>query len=60
MKKLTVSSQKQNQIPKEFQPEWFANKMLLAAEFKDGKEAYVKYSRGKLTIIVGKKPKNLE
>jgi len=60
MKKLTVSSKKLNQVPKEFQPEWFANRMLLAAEFEDGKEAFVKYSRGKLTIIVGKKPKRLD
>lgn len=60
MKKITVSSQKMRTVPKHFQPEWFANRLLLESEFKDGKEAYVKYSRGKLTIIVGKLPKPRE
>jgi hypothetical protein len=60
MKKITVSSSKQNSIPKTFQPEWIANKLLLGCNFQDGKEAHVKYANGKLTIIVGKKPKNLE
>ena len=60
MKKFTVSSAKQNSVPTEFQPEWFANRLMLESEFKDGKEAYVRYAHGKLTIIVGRKPKNLE
>ena len=57
MKKIIVSSEKKRNVPKNFQPEWLANKLLLESEFQDGKEAYIKYSRGKLTIIVGKHPK---
>ena len=57
MRKIIVSSEKNKNIPKRFQPEWLANKLLRESEFQDGKEAYVKYSRGKLTIIVGKHPK---
>lgn len=57
MKKIIVSSQKRKEVPKEFQPEWLANKLLLESEFQDGKEAWVKYSHGQLTIIVGKPPK---
>jgi hypothetical protein len=57
MKKITVSSSKKKTVPKKFQPEWLANKLLLESEFKDGKQAYVKYANGKLTIIVGRKPK---
>ena len=60
MKKLTVSRVKGRDVPKVFQPEWFANKLLLATEFNEGKEAYIKYAHGKLTIVVGKKPKPLE
>lgn len=60
MKKVTVSSAKRNSVSKEFQPEWFANKLLLVSGFNEGKEAHVKYAHGKLTIIVGKKLKALE
>ena len=59
MKKIIVSSEKKRNIPKQFQPEWLANKLLLESEFQDGKEAYVKYAHGKLIIIVGKMPKNI-
>lgn len=59
MKKIIVSSQKKREVPKAFEPEWLANKLLLESEFKDGKVAYVKYSKGKLTIVVGKKLKKL-
>lgn len=58
MKKFTVASSKS--IPKRFQPDWFANKLLLASGFSDGQEAHIRYAHGKLTIIVGKKPKALE
>ena len=58
MKKIIVSSAQKNTVPEKFQPEWFANKLLLESEFRDGKEAYIKFSRGKLTILVGKKPKH--
>jgi hypothetical protein len=53
MKKVIVSSTKRRDVPKEFQPEWLANKLLLESEFKDGKVAYVKYTNGKLIIRVG-------
>jgi hypothetical protein len=52
MKKLIVSSQQLKEIPNKFNPVWYANKLLLEAEFKEGKTAYVKYSRGKLSITV--------
>lgn len=59
MKRFTVSSKKST-TPKKFQPERLANRLLLDSGFDDGKEAQVKYSNGTLTVIVGKKPKNLE
>jgi len=58
MKKFTVSSAKK--VPKKFQPVWLANKLLLESGFSHGQEAHIRYARGKLTIIVGKKPKTLE
>jgi hypothetical protein len=60
MKKIIVSSTKRRDIPKAFEPEWLANKILLESEFKDGKIAYVRYAGGKLTIIVGKNVRRLE
>jgi hypothetical protein len=55
MKRLVVSSKSRRDVPSRFQPEWLANKVLLASEFSDGKIAYVKYTHGKLIIQVGKK-----
>lgn len=58
-RKLVVSSEKLTDIPAKFEPLWYANQLMLKSEFKDGKIAYVKYSKGKLTITVGKLPKNI-
>ena len=60
MTRIIVSSTKKNRIPKKFQPEWLANKLMLESGFSDGKEAHVTYASGKLTIIVGKKLQTLE
>lgn len=60
MKKIIVSSAKRKNVPKVFQPDWLANKLLVASEFKDGKVAYVKYAHGKLIITVGKPPPPLD
>ncbi len=56
-RKLVVSSEKLTDIPTKFEPLWYANQLMLKSEFQDGKVAYVKYSRGKLTITIGKQPK---
>ena len=60
MKKIIVSSAKRKNVPKVFQPEWLANRLMVESEFKDGKLAYVKYANGKLTIHVGKKLREVE
>jgi hypothetical protein len=57
--KLVVSSEKLTDIPSKFEPLWYANQLMLKSEFKDGKVAYVKYTKGKLTITVGKQPKKI-
>lgn len=56
-RKVVVSSQKLTEVPSSFEPVWYANRIMLQSEFEDGKVAYVKYSRGKLTITVGKQPR---
>jgi hypothetical protein len=56
-KKVVVSSTKMGDIPSKFEPVWYANLLILKSEFEEGKVAYVKYSRGKLSITVGKQPK---
>lgn len=56
-KKVVVSSQKLHEVPSTFEPVWYANRLMLQSEFEEGKVAYVKYSRGQLTITVGKKPR---
>jgi hypothetical protein len=56
-KKVVVSSTKMEDIPSKFEPVWYANLLILKSEFEEGKVAYVKYSRGKLSITVGKQPK---
>ncbi len=60
MKKITISSTKKKDTSNKFQPELLANQLLLGSEFSEGTEAHMKYAHGKLTIIVGKKPKNWE
>jgi len=56
-KKLVVSSSMLGDVPTKFEPVWHANLLMLKSEFEEGKVAYVKYSRGKLSITVGKQPK---
>ena len=56
-KKVVVTSAKLGDVPTKFEPVWYANLLLLKSEFEEGKVAYVKYARGKLSITVGKQPK---
>jgi hypothetical protein len=56
-KKVVVSSSKLGDVPTKFEPVWYANVLMMKSEFEEGKVAYVKYSRGKLSITVGKQPK---
>lgn len=60
MKKITISRLQKKSALKKFQPELFASQLLLGSGFEEGKEAHIKYAHGKLTIIMGKKPKFLE
>ena len=56
-RKVVVSSQKLMEVPSKLEPVWYANKLMLQSEFEEGKVAYVRYSRGKLSITVGKQPR---
>jgi hypothetical protein len=57
MKKVIVSRKSPAVAQNRFVPERFANGLLFASGFENGKVAYVKYRSGKLTIHLGKKLK---
>ncbi|GEM_PF-3134096 len=57
MKKIVVASMKKDQVPEALQPEWLADMKSLEAEFKKGREAFVRYTNGRLIITVRDKQK---